>query len=423
MTHLNGTVHEALTVKAQRPLKAVLVGLLAGAIAIVAPIPATSQESNEDRCLGVINKGRAETRTVASEDEFFRHRDNFCREYNSSRETGRTASYGGSYKFLSFSASSSRMSAEAVATRYCRDTSGERRREADYMNYTSQVPKEAFEAYRACLRSANTDGVFVDHDGFLLLHNELLIGVRFKSGSAGEVAQMRVTSTAGVTCLWKHLGEGVQGNGDVIVMRNSTQANLHCTRERWDAESGVTIDRANGSARMAFRWLPYDTDLNPVDRLSEMQERIEETQAEVTSLRENGVVPAGTIAAFYSEQCPAHWSPANGNMNRPNLDGRFLVGSGPSTQDGNLQFAVGQMGGAHQMRVAVRNNQFKCCADDQGIMGVSVEWRDEGNSSVSGGGDQHSWRRSGWINHFPPYFAVKYCVKALVSQRLRGLVL
>ena len=411
MTHLDGNVHEALTVKARRNLKAALVGLLAGAIVIIAPIPATTQESNEDRCLGVINKGRAETRTVVSQDDFFRHRDNFCREYNSSRQTGRVASYGGSYKFLSFSASTSRMSAEAVAARYCRDTSEERRREADYENYTSQVPREAFEAYRACLRSANTDGVFVDHDGFVLLHNELLFGVRFQSSSAGEVAQMRATSTSGVTCLWKHLGEDVQGNGDVIVMRSSTQANLHCTRERWDAESGVTIDRANGSARMAFRWLPYDEDLNPVDRLNEMQERIEETQAEITSLRENGVVPAGTIAAFYSETCPAHWSPANGEMNRPNLNGRFLVGSGTSTQDENLQFGVRQTGGAHQMRVAVMSNEFQCCKGDQGIMGVRVEWRDEGESNVSGGGDHHKWREPGWMNHFPPYFAVKYCVK------------
>ena len=100
-----------------------------------APNQTTAQESHEDRCLGVINMSRGEARSIASQEDFFTHQRNYCREFESARSSGRTASFGVSYNVLSLSASSSRMSTEAVAEQYCEEDGTIRRNEADYNNY------------------------------------------------------------------------------------------------------------------------------------------------------------------------------------------------------------------------------------------------------------------------------------------------
>lgn len=262
---------------------------------------AVAQESHQDRCLGVINQSRGETRSIASRQEFLRHRENFCREYRSSKQSGRSASFGASYNVLSLSSSSSRMSADAVATKYCRDGETTRRGEEDYKNYTSQVPGEAFRAYEACLRSTE-GGVIFDHDGSVFIHNELLFGVRFNARIEGEQAEVRWAAVPeeGTTCNWIHRGEGVEGNGHVIVMQDSSQANLRCRRENWRSRSAVTIDRANGDARMAFHWPAY-AEANgghyPVDVLNEMKVEIADLRQELKQLGASSVrIESGSLS-------------------------------------------------------------------------------------------------------------------------------
>ena len=295
-------------------------GLLVTVIVVVTgqPLVATAQESHEDRCIGVINKGRDYTRTMASKEEFLRHRQNFCRESESARQSDRTASFGGSYEFLSLSSGSSHLSEEAVAARYCRDEETQMSREEDYENYISQVPREAFDAYQACIRSAENGGVIFDHDGSVLMHNELLFGVRFNASTEGELARVRATPTAGVQCSWEHLDESVEEN--TIVMRDSTQANLHCTRDSWDTESSVTIYRANGTARMALKWQAYDEDLNPVHPLREMYEEIVKMKLELANLQRvqkdmKLQVQSGTIVMDWND-IPNLWFPRDCEANR-----------------------------------------------------------------------------------------------------------
>ena len=260
-----------------------------------------AQESDQDRCLGVINQSRGQTRSIASRQEFFRHRETFCREYHNSKAERRSASFGTSYNVLSLSSSSSRMSTEAVATKYCRDGETTERGEEDYENYTSQIPGEAFRAYEACLRSAK-GGVIFDHDGSVFTHRDLLFGVRFKARTEGEQAEVRWSAVPeeGTTCDWIHRGQGVEDSGSVIVMQDSSQANLHCRRENWNSKSAVTIDRANGDARMAFHWPAY-AEANgrhyPVDVLNDMKVEIADLQQELGQLRADAVrIESGVLS-------------------------------------------------------------------------------------------------------------------------------
>ncbi len=262
---------------------------------------AVAQESDQDRCLGVINQSRGETKSIASRQEFLRHQENFCREYQSSKQSGRTASFGTSYNVLSLSSSSSRMSADAVATKYCRDGGTTRRSEEDYENYTSQIPGEAFRAYEACLRSAE-GGVVFDHDGSVVTHRELLFGVRFNARTEGEQAEVRWTAVPeeGTTCNWIHRGQGVEGNGNVIVMQDSSQANLRCQREDWKSKSAVTIDRANGDARMAFFWPAYaktNSGYFPVDVLNDMKVEIADLRKNLRQLQADAIrIESGSLS-------------------------------------------------------------------------------------------------------------------------------
>lgn len=266
-----------------------------------APNLAVAQESDQDRCLGVINKSRGETRSMASKKEFLRHQENFCREYQSSKQSGRSASFGVSYNVLSLSSGSSRMSADAVATKYCRDGETTRRGEEDYENYTSQVPSEAFGAYKACLRSTK-GGVVFDHDGLVVTHREFLFGVRFNARTEGEKAEVRWTAVPkeGTICNWIHRGRGVEGNGSVIIMQDSSQANLRCQRENWKSKSAVTIDRANGDARMTLHWPAYaesNSGYFPVDVLNAMKVEIADLRQKLREVQAAAIrIESGTIS-------------------------------------------------------------------------------------------------------------------------------
>lgn len=394
-----------------------------------APSLTIAQESLEDRCLGVINKSRSEARSIATKKDFFTHQKNFCREFSSARSSGRTASFGMSYDVLSLSSGSSRMSAEAVAEQYCEQNGAVRRNDVDYDNYTSQVPRDAFSAYEACLKSARDGGVIFDHHGSVFTHNELLFGVRFNATTEGETARIRWTAVpkTGTTCSW----EGSAETGNVIVMQDSSQANLRCQRDNWQSKSAVVVDRQNGTARMRFDWQGYaqaNGEYHPVSKLYEMQQNILELQRISAELKKT-LVPAGTIAAFVQDGrdvCPEHWSKADGQNGHPNLSGRFMVGSGTYIQDSNRLFSVGQTGGSHKTRVKLMTGGMKYAPhpDGQviGLHGAIVEWlrgdSPDGEEGESGfhrihgdEWDNWSYHPGNWINHFPPYFAVLFCVK------------
>ena len=389
-----------------------LVGALASTAIAIMPTNVHSQTldpPNAEGCLGVISLSRNEARVTENRNEYLKHQESFCLEYHSAKKSDRTAEYGASYKLLSLSLGSDSMSAESLATRFCGDNGTTIERELAYETYLKNVQGDAYEAYKACLDSASDGGLFFRREGAMFLHDEFILGVMFRARTTDEVAKVSFDATKGVNCAWKQ-GDTVAA-GATIDMRDSVQVNIRCHRDNWKMKSGVSIYRINGGARMTLSWHPYDEQYQPVNAMRNMQQSIEELQLDLSDLKENGTVPTGTIAAFLSKECPKHWSPAEGHEDRPNLSGRFLVGVGEYTQDGAMRFDIGQKGGSHQTRVTVQSNQFHCCKGDQGVMGVGAEWREEGGVGVIGEGNTRDWRTSGWMNHFPPYAAVHFCVK------------
>ena len=264
----------------------------------LAPPVLLAQESPETRCIDVINASRGETRIIVNKREFLIHQEFFCREYIKSRKNNRTASFGGSYSILSLSHGNTRLSEDAVATKYCREDGAARRSELSYQEYTSQVPRDAFRAYEACVASAREDGVIFDSRGSTITHNQLLFGVQFNADTRDEEANVRWTATDGVICDWD--GENVDGR--IVTITDSTQVNLQCRRENWSIESVVTVNRTNGRARMAFKWQPYDEDKNPVYPIRDLQDKIEHLNLQLSDLAGRTVrLESGTISMHKRE--------------------------------------------------------------------------------------------------------------------------
>lgn len=171
-----------------------------------------------------------------------------------------------------------------------------------YENYRLEAPREAFRAFEACLKFADGTGLIFDHGGSKLLADEFLFGVRFKASSAGEHAMVRVTPTQGVTCTWNENENG----GNVIEMKDSTQATLHCLREEWTTESAVRIERADGNAAMLLQWPPFvmsnSGDFHPVDAIQDMQSRLGELHERQEQLEPSALkILSGSVLIDHGE--------------------------------------------------------------------------------------------------------------------------
>lgn len=151
---------------------------------------------------------------------------------------------------------------------------------------------------------------------------------------------------------------------------------------------------------------------SPVETMKAEGKKIHKELRETMENLQKSAVPSGTIAAFIQKSCPQNWSEMDGVNELPDLRGRFLVGAGPFPQDQERELRLGQAGGSHQMRIKAYGNQAECCSDDQSIIQIHIEWKEEGEIAVQGRGDGHKEQtRSRWMNHFPPYVAVRWCTK------------
>ncbi|MFQ5665259.1 MAG: hypothetical protein ACE5I7_02390 [Candidatus Binatia bacterium] len=123
-----------------------------------------------------------------------------------------------------------------------------------------------------------------------------------------------------------------------------------------------------------------------------------------------GCTPRGLVAGFYRAECPRGWAEADGSHHKLNLEGRTIVGVGPWPQGGG-EISLGESGGSHKMRVSVLENQNARKRGDNSIEGVRVEWEDEGKTEARGTKEDLLWRQGPWLDHFPPYVGLLYCVK------------
>lgn len=125
----------------------------------------------------------------------------------------------------------------------------------------------------------------------------------------------------------------------------------------------------------------------------------------------DATIPAGAVMPFALAACPAGWAAADGAAGRPDLRGRFPIGTGPLPQ-GGTPIALGDLGGSHRFRIGARANQFNCCTGDQGVQGLIFEWLGEtGLVRVNPIGDAGDDQFSAEAQHLPPYTGLLYCVK------------
>ncbi len=118
--------------------------------------------------------------------------------------------------------------------------------------------------------------------------------------------------------------------------------------------------------------------------------------------------PSGAIMAFTSS-CPRGWREAN------ELEGKFPIGAGSAGGSGR-NIPLKSTGGSYKYRLGVAHNEANCCNGDRTIWGVAIDWHGEGalkkhNSSGNEPGGSPNYTYSGWKEHLPPYYAVRYCVK------------
>jgi hypothetical protein len=123
-----------------------------------------------------------------------------------------------------------------------------------------------------------------------------------------------------------------------------------------------------------------------------------------------GCTPPGMVAPFYRAQCPSGWAEADGVHHKLNLQGRTVLGVGPWAQGGG-EINLGEAKGSHKMRVSVLENQNAPKKGDNSIEGVRVEWEEEGKTEARGTKEARMWMQGPWMDHFPPYVGLLYCVK------------
>ena len=228
-----------------------------------------------EHCTALVQMSRTVSETLIQEDEFTDRRDHFCYEYQESRNQGRSANYGGSYKYLGFSMGKSSSSEDNVASKYCRFAGDTRQRDANYREYLEGIAPGAYSAYEACL-NASKSGV-----EFSLLtpptQNELTLAVFYKTDVSGASAQLEWDASKPVKCSWSRSGSessktSLDANSRVILRcqrKNATTPSVH-------EPDFVSAYRVGGGAQsvVSIPWVKYTENHEPIPTLTQIQSEL-----------------------------------------------------------------------------------------------------------------------------------------------------
>ena len=377
-------------------------------VCIVFAILLFSERAFAQNCENILAVSKIVNITISASAAVEQHAYSFCNEYRKHREDASTSSFGASYEFLSATFGTTTTTVDQVASRYCSASSDYAANRDAYKRYAEAISPNAYDAYEQCVKLSERGLVF-DVNIASVLPKELSLSVSFVSGSEDDtVANVRLTPSSDVHCLWD------EESKDVRSMASGSTAVFRCMREDQTRRSYVRITRMDQfEGEMVFPWSAYDEAGVSVNSLAAIQSRLDALMHRMSGLRNEveAAIPEGTVAAFSVPSCPSGWSQADGKGGRPNLSGRFLVGVGQYTQDADRRFSLGQTGGSHRMRLGIKNNEAKCCSGDAAIAAVTVVWHQEGKLRVHNQSDNQKERWSNWMNHFPPYAALLFCVK------------
>ncbi|MCB9497002.1 MAG: hypothetical protein H6686_08990 [Fibrobacteria bacterium] len=110
-----------------------------------------SQVSMAQECENIIALSKIRNTVVQGSSVVEQHAKNFCNEYSKSSGATKDGSFGASYKFLSGSFSSSRVSMEEVASKYCSSNDLNSVSQDAYQQYIEGISPGAFGAYEQCM--------------------------------------------------------------------------------------------------------------------------------------------------------------------------------------------------------------------------------------------------------------------------------
>ncbi len=117
-------------------------------------------------CENIFALAKTKSNTVTNKSSFETMAANFCKEYASSRQSGKAMNAGGSYGMFSAQVGMSNQSAEAVASKYCSAQDSSKSDQSAYQSYAETLAPQAFDAYNRCT-AASEDVQYVVDSGIL----------------------------------------------------------------------------------------------------------------------------------------------------------------------------------------------------------------------------------------------------------------
>ena len=199
---------------------------------IVALFFGASVHAQGDQCLELLRLSRTSSRTIMDQSQFSDATTHFCDEYQRARQERRDMNLGLTYKQLSLSLGTSRATADAVASKYCRFEGDNRQNAASFQQYLEGIDPGAFSAYAACQTARKNN---VQFEMLTAPTRDVLELVVFHSTSVpNAVAAMSWSASPPVTCQWQTaVGEDDPSRRQDLGSNKRTR--LRCGRQSFNA--------------------------------------------------------------------------------------------------------------------------------------------------------------------------------------------
>ena len=252
---------------------------------VVALFFGTSVDAQIDQCLELLRLSRTSSRTIMNESQFSEAKTHFCDEYQRSQTDGRDINIGVGYEKLSLSLGTSRSSADAVASKYCRFEDDNRQNTATFEEYLDGIDPGAFNAYTACTTARNND---VQFKLLTAPTRDVLELVVFHSTSVPNArAAMSWSASIPVTCHWQ-TADGAKGPSRRTELGANERTRLRCRRQSFSAAPNrepdfVNVIRHGGDATINIPWQKYNAQGEPIKTLEEMRVQLESDLANTTA--------------------------------------------------------------------------------------------------------------------------------------------
>ncbi len=293
-------------------------------------VSAIVMDATASECTAVIALSKIRTDVVQDSSSLETAARNFCKEYASAKNSGKTMNVGVSYSGLGASFGSGSVSAEQIASKYC-DASDESKARSDaYRQYVETIAPGAFAAYERC-EELSKSGVKISVEPASILPKNFKAFVSFSSDSSTAQQEIAYSASPGVSCTW----DGTKKNK--VVLTPNTSSSLSCERSNDSEKSAVLIfATSKANSQLAFQWDAYKNGA-PVDWMKQLLSRVDQSVNAMTEATNS--IKAGVVA-FALNSCPTGWEEYSP------LYGRFIRGMDRSTgtdPDGNR--AIGSLQG------------------------------------------------------------------------------